>query len=112
MSTREQIKSLQKEVLQGNLHIVRVGEIATQLSSLLSTVNEKLVESEMFYNEKLANILEGQNSVNKATVMSKTTPEYRLWQEMLHLSKSTSKTITTLNNQGHIMREEQRVGKY
>jgi len=80
MTIREQIKTLQEEV-KGDLETWRAAEILNELSALLGNVNEALIQRQMEYNLKLAELMEGE-TVAKARVKADTTDEYRLLLEV------------------------------
>lgn len=73
-------KSLEiREIGQVGPH--RAAEILVELSSLLSSLNREIVESNYWYNLKKQELLKELGVVGKAKIHAEATQEWRDWQE-------------------------------
>ena len=77
MSIRSQIKSIQIEVLQGDIPPSRAAELLNTLSALLGSINDEIVLRDNLYAIKLLDELENEEKANRAKIKAEISEEYK-----------------------------------
>ena len=76
MTTREQIKGYQEEILKGNLLPQRTAEMLVEISALIGSINSEILRTDMEYNLALKNALAVAKTASTAKIEVGTTKEY------------------------------------
>jgi hypothetical protein len=70
------IKSLQDEILQGELTPQRASEILVNISALLGNFNDDIRKADIAFNRILLDCYNKEAKANRAKILAETTPEY------------------------------------
>lgn len=76
-SIREQIKSIQIEVLQGDIPPARAAELLNTLSALIGNCNDEIVLRDNLYAIKLLDELDSEEKANRAKIKAEISEEYK-----------------------------------
>ena len=95
-SASELIETFRREIRDTDISRERAAELLNKLSALYGNVTEKIRETEMEYNKKFAATLATNDSVAKAEVLSKITPEYTNFKVARDLEKVLLEMIRSL----------------
>lgn len=99
MKTASQlIEDYRREIRDTDIDRVRAAEILNKLSALYGNVTEEIRGREMEYNKVFANTLATNDSVAKAEVLSKITPEYTNFRVARDLEKVLLEMIRSLKH--------------
>lgn len=77
MTIREYISELNRDIARGSLDGHTAAELLNKAVALFGTVNDKLVQRQMDYNNKLSEMLDAEKSAKKGEVKAQTTEEYQ-----------------------------------
>jgi hypothetical protein len=111
VSVRELLAKCRLEVLNGNLSPTRTGEIAAQLSALLSNICEEIREREMAFNAVYSKHLDDCGKANRAAIKAKLTPEYGHLREAQDTEKVTTEMIRSLRRLQDTQRVEMHLAR-
>jgi hypothetical protein len=70
------IKSLQEEILRGELTPQRASEILVHISALLGNLNDDIRKADITFNRILLDCYNKETKANRAKILAETTPEF------------------------------------
>jgi hypothetical protein len=83
MNLREKLQAYQSRLINAStLQPDEAGRIIVELTSYMSNLNAKLLETQLAYNQKHLEIMEEVRSVAKSSLVAQTTQEWRDYQEV------------------------------
>jgi len=97
-SASQLIEDYRRELRDTDVDRHRAAEIRVKLSALYGNVTEQMRKTEMAYNQKYAEVLAVNDSVAKAEVLSKITPEYIEYKTARDLEKVLLEMIRSLKH--------------
>lgn len=112
MNTRELIKERQVEVRSQDLQPGRAAEILNELSSLIGTINDRIRECDVAYNQILLKTLQNSEKANHAKIQAETTPEYVWKREARDTKEVAIEMIRSLKYFLKAKEDEYKVSKY
>ncbi len=103
---RESIKERAEEIRNiAQIGPARAAEILTELSSLLSSLNTEIVETEYWYHQKVVELLKEHEKSNRAEIYAKATMEYKEVEDRKMQQKALLQMIAGLK---YYLREAER----
>ena len=112
MNTRELIKERQLEVRSQDLQPGRAAEILNELSSLIGTINDRIRECDVVYNQVLLKALQSSEKASHAKIGAETTPEYVSKREARDTKEVAIEMIRSLKYFLKAKEDEMRISKY
>ncbi len=109
MSVRERVKEIQTEVRRGDLTPLRAAELQAQLSALTGNISAEMTDAEIEFNDVLATYLKSEEKANRATILAKTSPQYRRAREAKDALKLAESMSTALRALMRAQQEEMRM---
>lgn len=109
-SIRDLIKEIAVRLREpDNLHSEEAARLLVELSSLLSSVNVEIVQSEFAFNKKKKELLDEAESVSAAEVVARATDEWLAWKERVAFGASCEEMIRSLKYLCRNLDEERRI---
>lgn len=109
MTIREHIKSIQEEVVKGDLLPGRASELLNTLSALIGNINDEIRVRDVTYSQALLRALEGQEKANRAKIVAECGPEYLAKREARDTKEVAIEMIRSLKFYLRAKEEEFRV---
>jgi hypothetical protein len=106
MTIRDTIEEYRNEIQRGNLLPIRVGEMITELSSLMGNILDEIRKRELEYNKVLLKFLDEEKKANRAKILAEVSPEYDSRQIARNTKEVTEEMIRGLKYLARAQEEE------
>ena len=110
MTIREHVKSIQEEVVKGDLLPGRASELLNTLSALIGNINDEIRVRDVEYARTLLRELEGRDKANRAKIVAECSPEYQAKEEARDTKEVALQMIGSLKYYLRAKEEEFRIG--
>ena len=111
MSVRSLVKSIQREVVTGELMPERASQLLLQASALLGNCAEEIREADAEYAHVLLVILDSEKKANRAKIRGEITPEYQRKREARDTREVLVEIIGSLKYFMRAQAEEMRLAR-
>jgi hypothetical protein len=108
---RNMVKSIQREVMTGELHPERASQLLLQATALLGNCAEEIRAAEHEYAVVLLKHLDGEEAANRAKIRAETSPEYLRKREARDTREVLVEMIRSIKYMLRAQEEEMRLAR-
>ncbi len=110
MSVRELVKTIQLEMLKGNVPPLRAADCTVQLAALLGNCSQEIVARNHDYSVVRRTLFRTLGTASAAKIEGEATDEFRLKAEAEAVKGDVQELINALKALGRVATEEMRMG--